>query len=251
MKEELVLSTCLMAGKIMMENGSEVYRVEDTMNRIAENAGISNTVSYVTATGLFMSIRNSSFSQLEEVHERSINLEKIVAVNHLSREFAAKKITLNELNARLKRVNCDTPSFSLLWQVLAAGFVSCTLMYIFGGTWQDFIPTFFIGCLGFIAGIYVKKWLQMRFLDMFVAAFVIGALAISCVKLGLASNVDHIIIGAVMTLVPGVAITNSFRDILSGDLLSGIARGIEALFIAAAIGVGIATTLLLFGGGIA
>lgn len=251
MKEALVLSTCLLAGRIMMENGSEVYRVEDTMNRIAENAGIANTVSYVTATGLFMSIRNSSFSQLEEVHERSINLEKIVAVNHLSREFAAKKISLNELNARLKRVNYDTPSFSFLWQTLAAGLVSCTLMYIFGGTWRDFIPTFLIGCIGFVAGVYTKKWLQMRFLDMFVAAFVIGALAIASVKLGLANNVDHIIIGAVMPLVPGVAITNSFRDILSGDLLSGTARGIEALFVAAAIGVGIATTLLLFGGGIA
>lgn len=251
MKEALVLSTCLLAGRIMMENGSEVYRVEDTMNRIAENAGIANTVSYVTATGLFMSIRNSSFSQLEEVHERSINLEKIVAVNHLSREFAAKKISLNELNARLKRVNYDTPSFSFLWQTLAAGLVSCTLMYIFGGTWRDFIPTFLIGCIGFVAGVYIKKWLQMRFLDMFVAAFVIGALSIASVKLGLANNVDHIIIGAVMPLVPGVAITNSFRDILSGDLLSGTARGIEALFVAAAIGVGIATTLLLFGGGIA
>ena len=91
----------------------------------------------------------------------------------------------------------------------------------------------------------------MRFLDMFVAAFVIGTFAIFSVKLSLANNIDHIIIGAVMPLVPGVAITNSFRDILSGDLLSGIARGIEAIFVAAAIGVGIATTLLLFGGGIA
>lgn len=151
----------------------------------------------------------------------------------------------------MKRVNYDTPSFSFLWQTLAAGLVSCTLMYIFGGTWRDFIPTFLIGCIGFVAGVYIKKWLQMRFLDMFVAAFVIGALAIASVKLGLANNVDHIIIGAVMPLVPGVAITNSFRDILSGDLLSGTARGIEALFVVAAIGVGIATTLLLFGGGIA
>ena len=35
----------------MMENGSEVYRVEDTMNWIAANAGEVDCVSYVTATG--------------------------------------------------------------------------------------------------------------------------------------------------------------------------------------------------------
>jgi uncharacterized membrane protein YjjP (DUF1212 family) len=52
----------------------------------------------------------------------------------------------------------------------------------------------------------------------------------------------------VMPLVPGVAITNSFRDILAGHLISGTARGTEAIFTAAAIGVGIATVFTLFGG---
>lgn len=32
---DYLLETCLMAGKIMMESGAEMYRVEDTMNRIA------------------------------------------------------------------------------------------------------------------------------------------------------------------------------------------------------------------------
>ena len=87
---ELLLETCLLAGKIMMENGSEVYRVEDTMNRIAANAGEANSISYVTATGIFMGLRSSHYAQVENVHDRVINLEKIVAVNRLSRSFAEK-----------------------------------------------------------------------------------------------------------------------------------------------------------------
>lgn len=82
--DELLLETCLLAGKIMMENGSEVYRVEDTMNRIAANAGEANSISYVTATGIFMGLRSSHYAQVENVHDRVINLEKIVAVNRLS-----------------------------------------------------------------------------------------------------------------------------------------------------------------------
>jgi uncharacterized membrane protein YjjP (DUF1212 family) len=70
------------------------------------------------------------------------------------------------------------------------------------------------------------------------------------VKLHWAHNVDNIIIGAVMPLVPGVAITTSFRDILAGHLISGLARGTEAIIIAASIGVGIATAFMLFGGNI-
>ena len=128
--DELLLETCLLAGKIMMENGSEVYRVEDTMNRIAANAGEANSISYVTATGIFMGLRSSHYAQVENVHDRVINLEKIVAVNRLSRSFAEKQITLPQLYASLKEINQVTPSFPLWLQVLSAGVVSSTLMII-------------------------------------------------------------------------------------------------------------------------
>lgn len=249
-KQNLILATCLQAGRIMMENGSEVYRVEDTMTRIAANAGYPKSISYVTATGIFMSLRQDLGTQMAEVHERSINLEKVVAVNRLSRLFAERKITMDELAKEIQAVDTVTPSFPLFLQALMAGVVSCTLMVIFGGTWPDFLATFIIGAVGYVVSIWVRRSSHLRLLDMFVSAFVIGAAAILAVHFRLAGNTDNIIIGAVMPLVPGVAITTSFRDILSGDLLSGTARGIEALFIAAAIGAGIATALLLVGGAI-
>ena len=34
MNEKLLMKTALLAGKILMENGAEVYRTEDTMERI-------------------------------------------------------------------------------------------------------------------------------------------------------------------------------------------------------------------------
>jgi uncharacterized membrane protein YjjP (DUF1212 family) len=243
---QLLLDTCLMAGKIMTESGSEVYRVEDTMNRIAENAGQKESVSYVTATGLFMGFRSSNYTQLENVSERSINLEKVAIVNNLSRKFAEKKITLEELNQRLRHIDLEAPTYHLWLQVLAAGIVSCTLMYIFGGSWSDFGATFIIGMAGYYVALLTKKWLRIKFLDDFFAAFTIGLLAYLAVTFQLAQNIDNIIIGAVMPLVPGVAITNAFRDILAGHLLSGTARGTEALFVAGAIGTGIAIVFKLF-----
>lgn len=246
--KKMILKTCVLAGKIMMENGSEVYRVEDTMLRIARNAGEADCVSYVTATGLFMGFREGPYCQLEDVHERAINLEKVVAVNQLSRQFAEKQISLQELYDQLRQAQKNTPSYRFITQVLAAGIVSATLMYAFGGSWRDFIATFVIGGFGLFSATVAKRWLGLSFLDMFIAALVIGASAVFCVNFGLAENVDNLIIGAVMPLVPGVAITNSFRDIMAGDLISGIARGIEAVFTAAAIGIGIAFILSVFGG---
>ena len=50
---------------------------------------------------------------------------------------------------------------------------------------------------------------------------------------------DEVTIGVIMLLVPGVALTNSLRDILLGDTLSGILRMIEALLLAATLAIGI------------
>ncbi|MCT3440900.1 threonine/serine exporter, partial [Limosilactobacillus fermentum] len=44
-------------------------------------------------------------------------------------------------------------------------------------------------------------------------------------------------------LVPGVPITNAARDIVSGNVISGIARALEAVLTAASIGCAIVLVL--------
>ena len=61
--------------------------------------------------------------------------------------------------------------------------------------------------------------------------------------------VDNILIGSLMPLVPGVAITNALRDLFDGDLLSGIARATESILTAAALGGGIGIAIKLLWGG--
>ena len=63
--------------------------------------------------------------------------------------------------------------------------------------------------------------------------------------LGIGQQVDKIIIGLVMTLVPGVAITNSVRDVIAGDFIAGQTKMTEALLTATsiALGTGIALSL--------
>ncbi len=66
--------------------------------------------------------------------------------------------------------------------------------------------------------------------------------------LGLAEHLDIVIISSIMLLVPGLAITNAIRDTVSGDLLSGISRTVEAFLVAVAIAIGSGTIFMLLGG---
>ena len=59
-----------------------------------------------------------------------------------------------------------------------------------------------------------------------------------------------IMIGDIMNVIPGVLLTNSFRDLFSGDIMSGFFRMCTAVLDAAAIACGYAVAILFFGGAV-
>ena len=245
-KTEEVMETCLLAGKIMMESDAEMYRVEDTMRRIALAAGNFQLVSYVTQTGLFVGIDGTSKIRMVQVLTRSIDLEKVSIINQLSRAFVAGEFELPDLLTQLKKIEKETTSFPLWLQLLAAATMSGTIMILFGGAWHDFLLTCIIGGFGYSFYYFTLKLFRFKFLSEFLAAFFIGIAAILSVTFQLGTNQDMIIIGCVMPLVPGVQMTNAFRDLLAGHYLSGVSRGTEAMMTASMIGFAIAFVIQLF-----
>ena len=59
------------------------------------------------------------------------------------------------------------------------------------------------------------------FFSTIAASFLMSLPAYVAAGLGWLDCVAVVIIGALMLLVPGVAITNSMRDIIAGDLIAG------------------------------
>ena len=57
------------------------------------------------------------------------------------------------------------------------------------------------------------------------------------------ASINTVIIGPLMTLVPGVSLTNGIRDLISGELIAGSAKIMEALFIAIALAFGVGIVL--------
>ncbi|WP_262315358.1 threonine/serine exporter family protein [Lacticaseibacillus parakribbianus] len=246
--ENELLATCLLAGRIMIEGGSEMYRVDDTMSRIARNGGAGRALVFTTPTGLFIAVNGEPPVELEPVQKRGIDMEKVAGVNQLSREFQAGRLTLTELRLKLEQLDTNTPYFPVWLQILAAAVCSTTLMVIFAQQydWFDMPLSAVVGALGFAAYLRLSSLTRVRFISELIGAVVVGVSAWVGVRLGVGHNLDNVIIGAVMPLVPGVAITNSIRDMLAGHLLSGMARGMEAILSACAIGVGIAMIFRFF-----
>lgn len=241
--DSLVIKTVLLAGRIMIESGADMARVDDTLKRIARNAGIAEPKIFETTTAITMSIPDRYQAQVEPINRRTIDLEKVARVNDASRAFQQQQLSLEEFYQKLLEIDTRAPFFAFYWQLVAAILVSATLVVMYGASWKDFLPTAFVGALGYSCFYFINSRYKIRFVSEFLAALLIGFSAVILVRLNLGQSVDRIIIGSLMPLVPGVPLTNSVRDLLAGHILSGMARATEAVLSACALGLGIAFIL--------
>lgn len=70
--------------------------------------------------------------------------------------------------------------------------------------------------------------------------------AILCREIFNMGNINIIIIGAMMPILPGLAFTNAIRDTMNGDLVSGVAKTGEVFQISVSIAFGVGTVLSVY-----
>jgi uncharacterized membrane protein YjjP (DUF1212 family) len=236
------------AGKIILENGGETYRVEETMSRICNAFGIELAESFVTPTGIMISVTtdcDQTITIVKRIKNRTVDLEKIAKVNNLSRNIKSQGLSLDQVQKELNTIN-TTKRYSDKTLVLFSCITVSFFTLMFGGNFYDFCISFFVGGLIKILSLALGKVNMNDFFINVLGGALAALLALLAVNFNLASHVDKIIIGSIMLLVPGLAITNAIRDTIAGDLLAGISRALEAILIAVAIAAGSGTVITIW-----
>ena len=243
-----LMALAINSGETLLRNGAEAYRVEDTMERICNSReNIFNANSFVTQTGIFLTFEyeNQSYVNFKRVRDTAINLEKISEVNDFSRKFVCTKISLDEgLNiiSKINKIKTHTKLEKAIFGAASAAFF--TLM--FGGNLRDFFASYIASYFVISIMNITNEFKLTFFIDNFLGAFLASLFASISIKIGLGTNLDKIIIGSIMYLVPGVAITNAIRDTMNGDSLSGLSKGMEAILSALAIAFGVWVILAIY-----
>ncbi|UPG65892.1 threonine/serine exporter family protein [Metabacillus endolithicus] len=230
----------------MLRSGAETYRVEDTMMRIAAAYGIKETHSYVTPTGIIFSVSSKTPTQLVRIVDRSTDLQKVAKVNGVSRQISNGELSVEEAYTHLKEIELDAHAYPIWVQIGAASIASGCFLIMFQGGWTDFLPAVIAGGIGLSSLIYLHRLVEIKFFAEFLASLIIGVISVLFVTLNIGAELDKIIIGSVMPLVPGLLITNAVRDLMAGHLVSGISKGAEAFLTAFAIGAGVAVVFSFY-----
>lgn len=232
----------------MLRNGAEVYRVEDTAIRILKSQNINDSDVYVLANGIFASAhedKEDACSIVRHVPLASPHLGRITALNQLARDICFHECSISEAWERLAECK-SIPIYKQIYRVLFSGLGCGGFTYLFGGTPIDMMFSFFIGmALELFSGCLAKRKTS-RFISSVLSSAFVTCLALMLVVYRFPVLYDKIIIGDIMPLVPGIALTTSIRDFFNGDYLSGTIHLIDALLTSFCIAVGVGTMISIF-----
>lgn len=245
---EDIAGLAIMAGEVMLKNGAETSRVEETMEHIAKAGGACAVESFVIPTGVFLTVTSRagrSITIMRRVKERTINLDRIARVNELSRRIAEGRVDYRNAFGILERIAKERTGFSLVPSMVASGLVGGCFAVLQEGAAGEVAAAFLSAAsVRYIAHV-ISRMHGVRFTFEFLGALTAALVGSVLHQLWPLMSRDVIIIGGLMPLVPGVAITNAIRDVIAGDLLSGISRGLEAVLTAVAVALGVVIVLAL------
>lgn len=249
-RAERILDLSARMGMLLMENGGEVYRAEDTMQRVCRSAeGIENIEALATPGWLILTVKASgeTYTTMRRVKPARNDLFRVKRVNDVSRNFVAKNIDIDEAHARLDAMLTRSPRQKNL-QFLGGVLAPMCITLLGRSHLIDAL------CAGVAAAclLLTDRMLEryrifpfMRtFLDSLVGAFV----ALLLYRIGIAENIGRVLIGSIMLQFPGILMVSAVRDSLSGDMMTGQAEMVQALATALALGMGVGFMMLLFGG---
>lgn len=239
-----------LAGRIIMENGGETYRVEETITRMGRAFGLAQVESFAVPSGVFISYRKAD-GTLEtgvvRVHKGGTNLMRVDAVNAVSRQIEAHQMSCDEALRRLRAIEHQPSDYEGWWMYAAAAVCGGGFAMMFGGDVIDFTISAVVTALVLALSGWFARLRAQTFVSVLIGALVTTLLPLALNRLTGLGNTQVIIAGALMPLLPGLGMTNAIQDTMRGDTLSGLCTGLAALLTAALIAGGALMAVGLLG----
>ncbi len=248
-EQNRLLHGMLEMGDLLLNCGAEVSRVEDTLERMTRAYGAEHVEVFVITSIISMTLAfpdGEPITETRRIHSGGgtdfFRLEKL---NALSRECCIEPLPLPEMRQRLDKIAAGHKPFpAVFWGSVLTG--GCFAVFFGGSVWDGLVAAAFgaLICL-------MQVWLGRTKLN--TVAFNLLVTRITGLGVGFTTAVipglhmDTIIMGDIMLLIPGLAITNAVRNMLVGDTISGVVRLLESLIWAAALAGGFMVALVIVG----
>lgn len=245
-----LLECAMDIGEQMLISGAEVHRVEDSISRMCCSFGAARTDVFIITSSMVVTVytkEGECYTQTKRIQGIATDMEKVHRLNDLSRKICGTNMTVEEIRKEIKE-HIDSKPYpfwiiSICYAMIAAAFTA-----FFGGELNEILVSPLVGFITSFITWGSDKVGMNQVIEKFLCSFFVTVFSFIFMKLGCIGSVDKVIIGNIMTLIPGIGLTNAIRDLFVGDSIAGILRAVEAALTALAIGAGYFLFVLLMGG---
>ena len=247
-EKQTELAECLLdMGALLLDCGAEISRVEETLMRMGRAYGARHVDAFAITSIITLTMEFADEDAITETRRiyssAGTDFYRLEKLNDLSRSCCAAPIPVEELKAKLEHVAAGKkPESVILWgSILAAG----GFAVFFGGTvWDGLTAAAFALLICFLQKRLGRTQISTTGSNLFIS-FLTGLGAGLLCRLVPVLHMDMILIGDIMLLIPGIAMTNSIRNMLGGNTISGAVRLLESLIWAIALAGGFMTAMLI------
>lgn len=244
------LSAFMDIGELLLTHGAEVNRVEDTISRLCGAYGFVRSDVFTITSSIVASAMTpdgTTITQTRRIKDRDTDLGKVELVNGLSRKICKNPVSVDAIQEEIRAIR-DRRSISEGVKLGMYMLISSSLSVFFGGSWLDGLAAALSGMVLY-GMLRQSAAMKLNGIIQTMMCSAVTALAVSLlVKIGIGTHPDKIMIGNIMLVIPGIQLTNSLRDMINGDMISGLLNMSEALLKAVSVAMGFAVTLLAGGG---
>lgn len=246
---DFVLSKALNIAEAILKSGGEPHRIEDTVERICLAYGAASADVFALPSLIIAGIRmpdGTHSTQMRRVLKNENNMFRLDLANDISRKVCSFEIPLTDVDEKLKDIAEKEP-YNPLWLYVGSILAAGGFAVFFGGTIIDCFAAMICGCFVTLLNRHRIKFIN-PLIHTVITSFIAGIVALLLIKFGIGDNTDMVMIGTIMLLIPGLSFGNAIRDLMFGDIISGIFQFVQATLIAVMVAFGFAAAGFVFGG---
>lgn len=240
MDHNKLLDLAIDLGCRLQLTGAETYRVEESVTRLLAAYGVQGE-AYSIPNCLIVSLQTedgANLTRMRRVDRHGTDLDLLEQYSGVSRRLCAERPPLSQATAILDAARARSRQYKLWQYLLGCALASAGFALFFKGTMPDAVAAALGGILCGLCSYAMDSLHTNEFFKTVLDAFLVAACGYGLALAGLVRNMDAAIIGPLTMLVPGFLFTNSMRDIIYGDTMSGVNRVVQVFIISAAIAIG-------------
>lgn len=244
-----IIDLCLWTGQLLLQHGAEAERVEETVHRLGTAFGCDWLDILVSPNVLAITVNSGEEfrSKIRRIVRFGVDLNRVTAINSLSRRVEKGEINRSQYRAFLERIDKGALHHNRWVVVGMVGLACAAFCGLSGGDSVAVGITFVAASIAMM----VRQELQRRYFNpllvVVATAFVASLISSSGAVFNWTTTPEAALVASVLLLVPGVPLINAAEDIIKGHLLMGLARGVNGILVSLAIALGMLIAFWLTG----